>query len=99
MRQLCYFLVFRHIIASRRKIDWKNPTGGLVIKPIKYAGKKPVADMGEVATIFEERYHCGPHEELLIVELFSKNDQEMAWKLHSQWELESLEFQELMELA
>lgn len=91
---LVYFLVYRKRVGQKLRL--KHPTGGLVMEPNKYLYGNPVADFGLAADLCEQRYHCGPHEELIIAEVFCKKERVMAMKLHQLWEDEQHEFLEMM---
>ena len=69
MRTCVYFLVFRHR-TRKRSIDWDRPTGGLVMQAERFVEGFPVADFRLARDVIEQRYHCGPREELVIAEVF-----------------------------
>ena len=99
MSPLCYFLIFRRYISCKRELRWNKPTGGLVMIPDRVVDGHSVADMCLASDVIELRYHCGPHEELIVVEVFSKREKRLAERLHEKWEAEYEEFVELMECS
>ena len=94
-----YYLIFRRRINSKRKLRWSNPTGGLVLCADRVVDGHPVADMNLVSDLIELRYHAGPHEEVLLYEVFDRKKQRLARRLHDEWEEEELEFLELMSIS
>ena len=98
MRTHVYFLVYR-VRNCKRNINWTKPTGGLVMQADHYVQGCPISDPQLAADVLELRYHCGPHETLVIAEVFEKPEMRLARKLHQRWEAEQHEFRELMELA
>jgi hypothetical protein len=91
-----YFLCYR-IKNCRRNINWTNPTGGLVMEADEFVQGKPISDHQLAANVLELRYHCGPHEALVIAEVFEEPEMLLARRLHQRWEREQHEFLELME--
>jgi hypothetical protein len=94
MRTRCYYLLFRQ--PSPRSIDWDNPTGGLMLKPERYVDEFPIGDFQLAAEVLKKRYHCGPHECVVIAEVFEKKEIRLARKLHLKWVADVREFRELM---
>jgi hypothetical protein len=85
-----YVLVYRVHVTQR--IDWNQPTGGLVIE---------LADLQQKPSLrydlAHERYHCGPGERLVMVEAMQVSTQRLAAQLHHEWECDVLKFVWLME--
>ena len=98
MKKHCYFLIYRHRLTSKQ-IRWDRPTGGLVTEPDRIVAGIPISDMALAAEVLEQRYHCGPHEETIICEVFGREEKRLARKLHRQWETSMREFVELMNLT
>ena len=97
MSQRVYFLIYRHYLTCKRKIDWSNPTGGLVVCADRVVDGHPVADMCLVSDVIGLRYHAGPHEELVVREVFGPKKRRLARRLHNEWEQGMHDFVELME--
>jgi hypothetical protein len=56
----------------------------------------PVCDFKLAGSVLEQRYHCGPDEELVVAEVYERKEQRLARKLHTEWEGQMSEFLELM---
>jgi hypothetical protein len=95
MRTHCYYLAYRKKV-SKLSVNWRKPTGGLMLKPERIVDGYPVGDFQLAWEVLKRRYHCGPHEELIVAEVFEKQEMRMARKLFRQWEAEAKEFLELM---
>lgn len=95
----CYFLVYRRYSDCRKKIRWREPTGGMVMAPGSFYQGVPVSDWTLALSVIEQRYHRGPNEELIVVEVFSRKEKRLAQQLHDQWEQEAAEFMELMTIS
>jgi len=96
MRKRCFYLAYRRK-RSRRSIDWTRPTGGLVMEADGYVYGYPICDFQLAADVLHQRYHCGPHEELIIAEVLEKTEKGIAMRLHGKWERDMSEFMDLME--
>ncbi len=83
----CYFLLYRVPDESGRSIDWNNPTGGLVTA---------TEDKEHAMDIARARYHLGPHEEMVLAEVWGVAEAAQAYKLHLAWDQEMNSFLELM---
>jgi hypothetical protein len=85
---------------SMSDIDWEEPTGGLVMngeRKMSQAGVTFLApDWPLVKEIAHARYHCGPHEELVIVQVIEARERFVAELLHRHWEKSMAEFVEMM---
>ena len=91
----CYFLIFRTPICGCFDLD--EPTAGLVVEAGREIDGIPVADIDLVRAVAEQRIHCGPHERLVLAEVFEDADRFKAKVLHRHWEMEMHSFLELME--
>lgn len=69
----------------RRWPDWAAPIGGLVV---------PTEDSTYACHVAHQRYHCGPHEWLLVAEVRRYQSCVRARLLHDQWEREMREWME-----
>ena len=95
MRKLVYFLAYRKKV-SKLSINWRRPTGGLVMKPARIVDGYPVSDFQAAADLLEARYHCSPGEELIVAEVFEREEIRLARQLYHKWHWEAREFKELM---
>ena len=98
MRKYTYFLAYRKR-CGKLSVNWRKPTGGLVQKPARFVEGYPVSDFQKAGRILERRYHCAPHEELIIAEVFEREEIRLARKLHLKWVADVREFRELMGAA
>jgi hypothetical protein len=57
----------------------------------------PICDFQLAADVLHQRYHCGPHEELIIAEVLEKTEKSIAMRLHWKYERDTAEFLEMME--
>ena len=90
----CYFLVFRNKAGD--PIDWDTPTGGLVVLAEWVVYGHAGCDIPLVRDIIEQRYHCGPSEQLVLAEVFDNDEKYQATLLHKHWDMEMHDFKELM---
>jgi len=97
MRTMCFYLCYRRQAGGR--IRWKHPTGGFVQKPESFVQGCPIGDFQLAAATLERRYHCGPHEELIIAEVFEQEEMRMARQFHRKWQWERTSFLELMNVS
>lgn len=93
---MSYFFVYR--VLKGEEVDWDNPTGGMMLKFPKKGGI-PVVDACVLHRVASQMYHCGPHEQLLVVELFEEHEQHAARVLAARYECEIAQFKELMEVS
>lgn len=98
MRKYTYFLAYRKR-CGKLSVNWRKPTGGLVQKPARFVEGYPVSDFQKAGRILERRYHCGPHEELIIAEVFEQEEMRMARQFHRKWQWERTSFLELMNVS
>ena len=96
--KMCYFLCYRRRGRSKN-IDWDHPTGGMVVEPLKVIGNIAVSDFRSAIEAMEDRFHCGPGEDLVIMEVFEQEYQSLAWLLHIKWQRDMHQFFELMEVT
>jgi hypothetical protein len=86
-----YYLIYRvsHDTAGGlQAIDWTEPTGGIE----DFALLK----QSEVYDVARTRYHCGPHEDLILAQVWGEEEVWQAHLLHEAWELEMRDFIQLM---
>ena len=67
------------------------------MQPVCFLEGIAIPDMCLAADVIESRYHCGPHEEIFIVEATTRKQKTLAKRLHGEWESQMSEFVELME--
>ena len=68
------------------------------MNPVRMVEGIPVADMAIAADVLAQRYHCGPHEELVIAEVLCRKEKRLARELHRKWDAEMSEFVEMMQV-
>ena len=95
----CYFLLYRVPSVQTKPINWDKPDGGLVMKPKHVCSGVSVPDVELAQEVASHRYHCAPHETLLLVEVFEEYDKSRARRLHKLYERNFHEFLELMNVG